>query len=151
MKIIAHRGLVDGPNKKLENEPSSIMIALDMGFDVEIDVNYCNKRWMLGHDAPVHPVDIEFLLQPGLWLHVKNLAAMLALSTYDVNYFWHQEDDYTLTSKGYIWTYPGKQLTHKSVCVLPEWQDTKLINLPKHCYGICSDYVSDAAFQKFYK
>ena len=26
-----------------------------------------------------------------------------------LNYFWHQTDDFTLTSHGYIWTYPGKK------------------------------------------
>jgi hypothetical protein len=26
------------------------------------------------------------------------------------HYFWHQEDDYTITSKGFIWVYPGKPL-----------------------------------------
>ena len=34
--------------------------------------------------------------------------------------FEHQEDDVTLTSEGYIWTYPNKQLTDNSIAVLPE-------------------------------
>ena len=25
------------------------------------------------------------------------------------NYFWHQNDKFTLTSKGYIWTFPGNK------------------------------------------
>lgn len=33
------------------------------------------------------------------------------------NCFWHQEDDYALTSSGYIWTYPDKLLTDKSIIV----------------------------------
>ena len=54
--------------------------------------------------------------------------------------FWHQDDDVTLTSKGYIWTYTGKQLTDKSIAVLPEL-DSEFIISSKKIVGICSDYV----------
>ena len=33
------------------------------------------------------------------------------------NYFWHQEDDYTLTSEGYVWVYPGKPLIKKDLTI----------------------------------
>jgi hypothetical protein len=59
-----------------------------------------------------------------------------------LNIFWHQEDNFTLTSQGYIWTYPGKQLTKNSVMVMPEWSDPEFKNLNTDCYGICSDYIS---------
>ena len=57
-----------------------------------------------------------------------------------VHCFWHQSDDVTLTSKNYLWTYPGKQLTFKSIAVLPEQADYSEIDLRK-CTGICSDYI----------
>ena len=58
------------------------------------------------------------------------------------NHFWHQEDDFTLTSRGVIWTYPNKELTPKSICVLPERNnDNSLTMLPKELLGICSDYI----------
>ena len=38
MRIIAHRGLMDGPDKYLENKQVQIVKALEKGFDVEIDV-----------------------------------------------------------------------------------------------------------------
>ena len=53
-----------------------------------------------------------------------------------VHCFWHQGDDYTLTSNGYIWTYPGKLLTTKSICVKPN-----SIEEIKGCSGVCSDYI----------
>ena len=53
------------------------------------------------------------------------------------HHFWHQEDDYTITSKGFIWTYPGKSLLTSSICVLPEKSTYKKFE----CYGICSDYI----------
>jgi|TARA_B100000959_G_C14826137_1_gene559891 hypothetical protein len=55
----------------------------------------------------------------------------------DIHCFWHQKDDVTLTSKGYMWTYPGKLLTDNSITVLPEINN----DIPKKCLGICSDYI----------
>jgi hypothetical protein len=48
-----------------------------------------------------------------------------------------------LTSRNYIWTYPGKSYTPKSIIVMPEmnhkikFEDLKALS----CFGICSDYV----------
>jgi hypothetical protein len=55
----------------------------------------------------------------------------------DIHCFWHQDDDVTLTSCGFMWTYPGKPLTDTSICVKPE----KNFEIPKKVLGICSDYV----------
>jgi len=53
----------------------------------------------------------------------------------NIHCFWHQEDDVTLTSKGYLWTYSGKELTENSIAVLPEKKPDVEVA------GICSDYV----------
>jgi hypothetical protein len=144
MKLIAHRGLVNGPGQEFENKPAQIEVALAMGFDCEIDVRYIYGAWFLGHDGPMYPVDYEFLEQPGLWIHAKNLEALYVLGAdAKLNFFWHQEDDFTLTSQGYIWTYPGKNLTAQSICVMPEWdKELDLTTFKPDCYGICSDYVN---------
>ena len=71
-------------------------------------------------------------------MSAKNLEALEKLQKLKTKYFWHQEDDYTLTSNGYIWTYPGKKLSKKSICVLPELNKKKL---PKSISGICSDFI----------
>jgi hypothetical protein len=54
------------------------------------------------------------------------------------NYFWHQEDDFTLTSSGYIWTFPNKQVTNESIIVdfSQNWKDKNY-----SCYGVCVDYL----------
>ena len=57
------------------------------------------------------------------------------LNNNNIHCFFHQEDDVTLTSKGYIWTYPNKQLTNKSM-VLPKTIDKNL-----ECFGVCTDEV----------
>jgi len=148
MKLIAHRGLIYGPNGQLENNPSQIESVLKQGFDVEVDVWYQQGQWFLGHDRPTYMVDFDFLKQPGLWIHAKNLDALYALGSTILNYFWHQKDDFTLTSEGFIWTYPNMPLTAHSICVMPEWEDIEFKNLPEYCYGICSDYVSNPNFQR---
>ena len=142
MKLIAHRGLMNGPDSNLENVPGQILVTLDMGYDCEIDVRYIDNKWMLGHDYPIFEVPLEFLEQSGLWIHAKNLDALYQLSKTNLNYFWHQHDDYTLTSKGYIWAYPGMPLTDNSISVMPEWDKSiSLTDYSPNCYGICSDYV----------
>jgi hypothetical protein len=141
MKYIAHRGLVNGPNLDLENLPNQIRDSLQQGYDCEVDVRYVNDKWLLGHDNPDYEVDFAFLEQPGLWIHAKNLEALYVLTGTNLNFFWHQDDDFTLTSHGYIWTYPDKPLTSHSVMVMPEWHNPELTNLTNRCFGICSDYV----------
>jgi len=141
MKIIAHRGLLNGPDSNLENLPGQILLSLQAGYDCEVDVRLIDGKWILGHDNPDFEVPFEFLEQTGLWIHAKNLEALDYLSTTTLNYFWHQNDDYVITSKGYIWAYPGKPLTTRSVMVLPEWEDNTLQNvIGVDCFGICSDY-----------
>jgi hypothetical protein len=142
MRYIAHRGLINGPDKDLENNPTQIKTVLRQGYDCEVDLWWNKGQWMLGHDEPTYPTTFEFLEQPGLWIHAKNLDALYVLTATSLNYFWHQEDDCTLTSHNYIWTYPGKQLTKHSVMVMPEYVDSTLQNtVGVDCYGICSDYI----------
>ena len=38
MKIIAHRGLMVGPDPEAENQPDTLDEALSYGLDVEVDV-----------------------------------------------------------------------------------------------------------------
>ena len=61
MRIISHRGNVRGRVPGRENAPSYIDCALGNGYDVEIDVWYKNDKLYLGHDAPEHEVDLDYL------------------------------------------------------------------------------------------
>ena len=144
MKYIAHRGLTDGPNSSLENCPEQLLKSLAEGFDCEVDLRVINDELFLGHDSPDWPIDEQFITQPGLWIHCKNLEELeFCQNNIKLNYFWHQEDDYTLTSKGYVWAYPGKKLSKFSIMVMPEWEDSTLINtIGANCFAICSDYIN---------
>ena len=142
MILISHRGNLNGKSDR-ENSPDYIEEALDQDFDVEIDVWYIDGEFWLGHDIPQYKVSEGFLEHPSLWCHAKNIDALYVMNTnYHIHCFWHQEDDVTLTSREFFWTYPGKQLTEKSICVLPEFEDRKgKVILSKNIAGICSDYI----------
>jgi hypothetical protein len=147
--LIAHRGLMDGPDKNKENHPDQIISAISQGYNCEIDL-WCKNcssgpKYFLGHDEPTYEIEEPFLMDQHLWIHAKNLDALYMLTSHlsNLNYFWHQEDNFTLTSKGYIWTYPSQPLTTRSIQVMPEWNDPKFENLDCRIpYGICSDYVN---------
>lgn len=148
MKLIAHRGNIDGISLSDENHPDYIDAAIKQGYDVEIDVRYDIKseKLFLGHDEPQHLISWYWLAgrKDNLWIHCKNLDALYHFchGTSGFNYFWHQEDYFTLTSKKYIWTYPGQAYTPNSVIVMPEWKYTNWDMLKvMDCHGICSDYV----------
>jgi hypothetical protein len=140
MFFISHRGNISGPNKKDENKFEYIKNALNLGFDVEIDIWYYKNNFYLGHDEPIFKVNKFFLLNKKLWCHAKNLEALLNLKKIKANYFWHQKDDYVLTSSGYLWTYPGKKLSKASIYVLPE--NLKKFDNSLIYKGICSDYIA---------
>jgi len=147
MFLIAHRGNISGPSPLLENSPKYVLDAMEKGFDVEIDVWVINDEIFLGHDNPESLVSREFVLNDKIWCHAKNLDALTALLKLGATCFWHQEDDFTLTSNGFLWTYPGKDLRGSSICVLPEvssYDDESLLS----CSGICSDYVSQYRYLK---
>ncbi len=142
MKLIAHRGNINGPNKERENSPEYILESLALGYDCEIDVRYINEQLFLGHDTTDYKIDLLFLLDNSdkLWIHCKNIEALGYLIDFSsLNIFWHQEDNYTLTSKGYIWCYPKMKITSKSIILMPEWNN---FIYDDNGYGICSDYIT---------
>jgi len=141
MILISHRGNTNGVNHEKENTISYVKDALNLGFDVEVDVWYHEDNFYLGHDEPKYKTNKTFLRTDGLWCHAKNIDALNhMLEDGKIHCFWHQEDDVTLTSEGYMWTYPNKQLTDNSIAVLPELWKTK-IEKPKVAVGICSDFI----------
>jgi len=139
---ISHRGNIDSIDRKIENNPGYIQRALSTGYDVEIDVWVIGEDIFLGHDEPQYETDLSFLESPGLWCHAKNLVALDYMIKNKVHCFWHQRDDYALTSNGLIWTYPGKPVTSKSVIVLKnnELQESYVTSL-RNCHGICTDNI----------
>ncbi len=144
MILIAHRGNLFGESEE-ENKPEFIDKALLEGFDVEIDLWYKNKKFYLGHDYPQYLITNQWLKEreQNLWIHCKNNKCLSTLINTDFHFFWHQNDNYVLTSKNYIWAYPGYEIiSEKCIQVMPEKTNNKNL-LKNNIYGgICSNYVA---------
>ena len=140
MKLIAHRGNIHGPDINQENRPEHLLFAIQKGFDVEVDIWVLDDEILLGHGSPEYLISEEFifLISDKAWFHCKNLEALRYFHGSSHKYFWHQSDDFTLVSNGYIWTYPEKMTTDKSIIVCLNKED-----IVPQAYGICSDYVAD--------
>ena len=143
MVLISHRGNLTGSNPERENSPIYIQEALDKGYDVEIDVWVKDNNIWLGHGCPQYLIDKIWLYlhKKHLWIHCKNIEAISYFSSELklFNYFWHENDTLTLTSKNYIWAYPGKQPINNSIAVMPEINNDDV----SQCLGVCSDYIQN--------
>lgn len=140
MILISHRGNIDGIKKEKENTVKYIKKAIKNGFDVEIDTWYIENKIFLGHNFPKNKVNLSFLesYKNKLWIHCKNIEALYYLKD-NYNCFFHSSDDAVLTSKNYIWTFPGRTLTNQSILLKFE-KDDKFV-IPKNIFGICSDNI----------
>jgi hypothetical protein len=139
MILISHRGNLNGPNEVRENSPYYIMEAIDEGYDVEVDLWWVDGKVYLGHDKPQYEVSDEWLGEriDKLWVHCKNFESLNWIRNTSLHYFWHEQDTLTLTSKNYMWVYPGKQPIIGSIAVMPEIHNDDI----SICLGICSDFI----------
>lgn len=142
MILISHRGNINGPKKNLENNPSYIQKAIDLGYQVEIDIWRVGDTFFLGHESPEFPISIEWIRERSeyLWCHCKDMTTIeyFSRNNENIRFFWHENDRITLTSKGDIWAFPGNQPIVDSIAVLPEIHDEDV----SLCKGVCSDLLS---------
>ena len=139
MILISHRGNLNGKIVERENSPDYIDEAINLGYDVEVDIWVVDGYIFLGHDRPDYKIDTGWLTDRSdkLWIHFKNTNALEYFYGTQFNYFWHDTDVVTLTSHNYIWTHPGNQPIKNSIAVLPEIYDDDV----SKCLGICSDQI----------
>ena len=145
MILISHRGNINGIIKEVENHPSYIQSALDSKYHCEIDIWKTGDQLYLGHDEPTYKIEPQWLVnrKNKLWIHCKNIEALeyMTMKFWNLNFFWHEDDDYTLTSKGWVWAYPDKKtvtVPNRTIAVLPEWNDTDVSDFA----GVCSDKIA---------
>ena len=142
MILISHRGNLEGKTN-VENHPKRIDDVIKFGFDVEIDLRFSDNALFLGHDEPQYKIDLDWLLERknNLWVHCKDLISVEYLvnskSKSELNFFFHDIDLCTITSKGYIWVLPGHQPIKSSISVMPEINKEEIFQ----CIGICSDFI----------
>lgn len=146
MKLIAHRGNIDGPSEDTENTCETIDLAIERGFDAEVDVWVFNGEIFLGHDAPSLKIDKRWMNERHhrLWVHCKNTEALGYFSGRGFNCFFHDVDAYTITSDGFVWAYPGMPAAGKKcIAVMPEHVSSLNDYVFENYFGVCSDYVSE--------
>ena len=141
MRWILHRGNDKGPNS-VENDPIKVYDLLMEGHEIEIDIWYVDNSVYMGHDNPQHLISEIFLEHPGLWIHCKDAATLeyMNMQKKHLHYFYHTDEDYVLTSKGYIWCYTGNNPLEGSVIVMPEKSNYNWQSLNDKKCIICSDY-----------
>tara|TARA_B100001175_G_scaffold249023_1_gene216010 strand:- start:268 stop:741 length:474 start_codon:yes stop_codon:yes gene_type:complete len=154
MRLISHRGNVDGKYPQYENLPEYVDKAIDLGYDCEVDLWVLSSaKWnnddafYLGHDEPTYPIDLKWLTDRylNLWIHCKDLKTISKLRELqlemhvNLNYFFHNTDDCTITSRGDLWVYPGKQPVKNSIAVMPEYHKDDI----SEAHGVCSDYIKN--------
>lgn len=154
MRWILHRGNSAGPNS-VENNPEKMLTLIKDGYEIEIDLWYRDNNFYLGHDAPEYEIEESYLDNSGLWIHCKdaNTLEYMNVNKKYLNYFYHTDEDYVLTSKGYIWCYIGKPALENSVIVMPEkspFSYTLSELMSKNCI-ICSDYLEKDLIEIIYK
>ena len=145
MKIISHRGLLEGPDHSIENNPSQIDSAIGYNFEVEIDLWKIDDQFYLGHDEPMLEISLNWLeiRSDKLWIHCKNIEALdfLAKNNLNFNYFSHDSDHVVLTSKKNLWVFPGKEYTENSILVaLSKKCISSIVNSDIYPLGICTDF-----------
>ena len=118
MILISHRGNINGIDFVQENTKPYIQQAIDLGYDVEVDIRYEDNNFLFGHDYGQYDVELQWLLdrKDKLWVHCKDFESLSKLIDTEVRVFYHQKEPL---------------LSERE---LKSWKRTDV-------YGICSDYV----------
>ena len=143
MKIISHRGNLNGPEIESENRVRRIDEVIGRGFDVEIDLWKTEQGLFLGHDSPLFEVSTGWLIanRGRLWAHCKNIESAVFCCSLGLNWFGHDEDPFVSTSHGYIWVHPRNELGLKlSNAIILDIEGHRLEDYDLEIYGVCSDW-----------
>lgn len=145
MKIIAHRGNLYGEDKSTENSQKQIERCIKLGFDCEVDLRIHAESLYLGHDTIQYEINLDWLTKKSesLWIHCKDSESLSFLRRYgpNLNYFWHETDKHSITSKGILWNYPAGPITSDAIAVLPEkWWNPSTHRSLTEALGICTDF-----------
>lgn len=148
MIYISHRGNIDHVDKTQENKKYYIQEAIDLGYDVEIDVRKKrNGSLWLGHDECENPVELEWLLErkDNLWIHAKNYRALSGLIDEGLRVFYHLAEAHTVIGNTkIIWSHNLVEADKKSIIPLIDEELLNFYDGTKEYYGICSDFVRQA-------
>jgi hypothetical protein len=149
MKLISHRGNINGLNPSRENSPSYIDTAISAGYEVEVDINYMKGKFYLGHDTPDYEISERWMenRKNSIWFHCKNLDAATELCKLsNFKFFCHKSDLFVMTSTNHIWVHDLEMNLSKK-CIIPLLSDNDLINYKGGLvYAVCTDYITMAEY-----
>lgn len=149
MKIISHRGNLEGLNPAIENHPVQIQKCIDLGYDVEIDLRMKDGVPHLGHDEAQYCVTQDWVekRKDFLWIHAKEHDALVWLINHvpESKYFCHQSDDFTVVNKGFIWLHNLDNSMNEK-CIIPLLGMNDILNFLEKKNAskpgfICTDFV----------
>lgn len=148
MRIISHRGNVERVVPERENTTSYIDEAIDLGYDVEIDIWKIGEDLFLGHDTAETKIDLNWLekRKKNLWIHTKNINAyeyFIKINN-DFIFFYHSKEDFTMTSNFLIWAHDYDNVSNHSICVVPLLSKSQLRKNKKDIckwFAVCTDFV----------
>ena len=148
IRIISHRANLKGPSNA-ENTLGSILECLQKyTFDVEIDVRYIDSKIHIGHDLPSKfTMDIQSFVDKfktyidRIWIHCKDIESIVLFSSLDIkfNFFGHSNDEFVLTSHGFIFTKPNV-INKNAIIVMPELISDTIETIYFNSKGILTDY-----------
>jgi hypothetical protein len=146
--IIAHRGLLTGPDTVLENTLEQLRKNFQNQIISEVDIWYQEDTFYLGHDSPTYKISLDWILQNKKYIliHAKNVEAFAIFQKLqsrdgiDLHYFFHTSENVVFTSRGYIIPYVGEDVYDGWIYMMPERTECKKM---KNAVGpgmFCSDY-----------
>ena len=142
MIFISHRGNINEIKPELENTKHYIQSAIDLGYDVEVDVRSVDGILFLGHDTPDYEVSIQWLLdrKDNLWIHCKDFDSLSTLLPHCLRLFFHEKEQYSIISNKLIWAHNLDLVNSK--CIIPLLHISDIDSwIPTSVFGICSDYI----------
>lgn len=143
MIYISHRGNIDTINPEKENTIPYIEEAINLGFDVEIDIRTKEGELYLGHDKPDYKVSIEWLnyYREKIWIHAKDIKTLTFLLETNLRFFYHEKENHTIISNtNLIWSHNILESNEKSIIPLLGLNDLSLLPT-NEIKGVCSDYI----------
>ena len=156
--LIAHRGNVTGPKPESENDPEYLRAALEMGYDVECDVELSASgvRWFLNHEGnpKIYTLDDPRDLARGayrqrVWFHAQDPRTLMKLAEIGLRGFFHTGEDVVMTTTGDFWFYPGKEPSFGGTKVVQVLNSDTVSGANLNAAAICSDYVDDI-YHRYY-
>ena len=110
MIVISHRGNLTGPDGDCRYD--KVRRALDLGFDVELDVRSRDGELFVGHDRMLYPLSDLTLTEreaSRVWFHAKDWRAAAAVGASGRLCFCHGDEESAFVANGYghvLWMHP---------------------------------------------